>query len=359
VGAAVSQLTFDVLGEGGGDELEAPKSLKSEDIERTWYKGRVLSHSSMYLYKQCPQKWKFKYVDKIPEKPRSYFSFGKSVHNGLEFLFTKLTEMPTLEAVLAHYKTGWLREGYETHQQEKWFFQEGERILKGFYAKHHADFKNVLQVEFRFTIGIEGVPVTGFIDRIDNTPSGGIAIIDYKTGKPFDKARVRNDPQLTLYQMATRELLGKNVETVSLYHLNSFTALTVPAHSKTLEENLRQSVVETAHGIQDAKFEPKPDAKGHCQWCDYVQVCPAFAGKKLPMATAEAYQEPIPHVADKFGQLNKKIKEMEAERDQLGDTLLSHFRHTATEDAQGKHFSVKVIHGENGEEPKLESKPLK
>jgi hypothetical protein len=56
---------------------------------------------------------------------------------------------------------------------------------------------------------------------------------------------------------------------------------------------------------------------------------------------------------------NKKIKEMEAERDQLGDTLLSHFRHTATEDAQGKHFSVKVIHGENGEEPKLESKPLK
>lgn len=349
----MSQLTFDAIGDG--DEQEIPKALKAEGIGNSWYKGRVLSHSSISLYRQCAQKWKFKYVDKIPEKPRSYFSFGKSVHNGLEFLFTKLTEMPTLEAVLAHYKGNWLREGYETPQQEKWFFNEGERILKGFYAKHHGDFKNVWQVEFRFTIGIEGVPVTGFIDRIDNTPSGGIALIDYKTGKPFDKSRVRTDPQLTLYQMATAELLGKKVETVSLYHLNSFTAITMPAHSKELESKFRKVVVETAQSIQDGKFDPVPDPKGHCQWCDYAQVCPAFAGKKLPMAVAEAYQEPIPHVADKYGDITRKIKELKKERNLLGETLLSHFSHTATEHVEGKHFSVRVIHGEAGGEPKLEA----
>lgn len=354
----MSQLTFDAIGDSSES---APKALAQEEgLEGSWYKGRVLSHSSISTYRQCAQRWKFKYIDKIPEKPRSYFSFGKSVHQGLEFLFTKLTEgLPTLDNMLAHYKTNWLREGYETPQQEKWFFQEGERILRGFYAKHHADFKNVWQVEFKFTIGIEGVPVMGYIDRIDNTPSGGIAIIDYKTGKAFDKSRVKADPQLTLYQMATRELLGKEVESVTLYHLNSFTALTVPAHAKTLEDTLRQTVVETARGIQEGKFDPTPDAKGHCQWCDYVQVCPAFAGKKLPMALAEAYQEPIPHVTDKFGQLNKKIKEMEAERDLLGTTLLSHFRHTNTEQTQGKHFSVKVVHGTEGAEPTLESEEIK
>ncbi len=354
----MSQLTFDVIG-GGGDDAETPKSLKADDIERTWYTGRVLSHSSMYVYKQCPQKWKFKYIDKIPEKPRSFFSFGKSVHTGLEFLFTKLTEMPTLDEVLAHYKTSWLREGYETPQQEKWFFQEGERIIKGFHAKHHADFKNVMQVEFRFTVGIEGVPVTGFIDRIDNTPSGGIALIDYKTGKPFDKTRVKSDPQLTLYQLATQQLLGKKVETVTLYHLNSLTPLTVPAHSPGMEGKLRESVVEVARGIQDAKFDPKPDARGHCQWCDYAQVCPAFAGKKLPMATAEAYQEPIPHVADKYGELTRKIKELKTERNLLGDTLLNHFSRTATEIVEGRYFSVKVIHDDKGGEPKLEADEIK
>jgi hypothetical protein len=30
---------------------------------------RPLSHSSISLYNECPQKYKFKYVDKIPEKP--------------------------------------------------------------------------------------------------------------------------------------------------------------------------------------------------------------------------------------------------------------------------------------------------
>jgi hypothetical protein len=90
-----------------------------------------------------------------------------------------------------------------------------------------------------------------------------------------------------------------------------------------------------------------------------VQICPAFSGKKLPLVTAEKFQEPIPHVTDRYGQLDKKVRELTAERDLLGETLLSHFRHTATEKVDGKHFSVRVVHGEHGEEPRLESDPLK
>ena len=48
---------------------------------------RALSHSSISLYLECPQKWKFKYVDKIPEKPRHFFSFGQSCHEALEFFY--------------------------------------------------------------------------------------------------------------------------------------------------------------------------------------------------------------------------------------------------------------------------------
>src|SRR5262249_53578480 len=155
---------------------------------------------SVGMYRACPQRWKFRYIDKVPEKPRSFFSFGKSVHTGLEFLFEKSTEpRPSLDDVLTHYKLNWLREGYETSAQEKWFFQEGERILRGFYAKHANDLNNVFQVEYKFTVDIDGVPVTGYIDRIDSTLKGGLAVVDYKTGKAFDKSRVRIDPQLTLY----------------------------------------------------------------------------------------------------------------------------------------------------------------
>src|SRR6185295_39282 len=99
----MSQLTFDVF--GGASMPDEHVSIVTDQKPAEWYKGRALSHSSMSTYLTCPQKWKFRYIDKIPEKPRSVFSFGKSVHTGLEFLFTRIGEtLPTLEEMLAHFK---------------------------------------------------------------------------------------------------------------------------------------------------------------------------------------------------------------------------------------------------------------
>ena len=159
------------------------------------------------------------------------------MHGGLEFLFEDIAgPLPTLEALLENYKANWISEGYETAPQEKWFFQEGDRILRGFYAKHKSSRANVFQVEYKFNVVIEGVPVMGYIDRIDKTAEDALAIVDYKTGKAFDKSRVRSDSQMTLYQIAIEDIFKKPVETVTLYHLNSLTPLTVPAHSRTMEK---------------------------------------------------------------------------------------------------------------------------
>lgn len=345
----MSQLTFDGVFDGADDTEPMSASIATAE----WYKGRSLSYSSMNTYQTCPLRWKFRYIDKIPEKPRSVFSFGKSVHSGLEFLFSKLDEgLPTIEAVLAQFKAGWLRDGYESAAQEKWFFQEGERILRGFYEKHAREFGQVYKVEFRFTFHIEGIPVTGFIDRIDTVDENSLAVIDYKTGKAFDKTRVRRDPQLSLYQMAAKELLGKDVKTVTLYHLNSLTPVTVPAHPKELEDNVRQTVVSTARGISENKFDPNPDAKGHCQWCDYLQICPAFSGKNMVSNSAE----PLSSVVDRYGQLDRKAKELAAERDLLGLTLLSHLAKSGATTLDGKRFQIRTTG--NAESPSLESLPL-
>jgi len=256
----VSQLSF-------GDMLSEKKK------EEPWFKGRPLSHSSISTYQLCPQKWKFRYIDKIPQKPRSYFSFGKSVHSALEFFFSKIHNiLPSSEDVLVNYKANWIREGYETAAQEKWFYNEGERILKGFVVKHQNVFSQVKEVEYKFTIEVEGVPLLGYIDRIDETPDNKLIIVDYKTGKAFDKSRVRSDPQLTLYQMAVKESFGKPVEKLTFYHLNSLTPITVLPHSEEKEKAFSQVVLQSARGITEKKYDPNPDEKGHCRWCDYLQV---------------------------------------------------------------------------------------
>lgn len=346
----MSQLTFNGFGKEPEAPTPAPATAPVTPVEvAPWYKGRVLSHSSISTYRACPQKWKFRYVDRIPEKPRSFFSFGKSVHAGLEFLFTRRESLPSLEQMLDEYRGQWLREGYETPAQEKWFFQEGERILKGFYAKHQSESAKVLEVELKFTVSVEGIPVTGFIDRVDSTPRGGLAIVDYKTGKAFDKSRVRNDPQLTLYQIACAQLFGKPVETVTLYHLNSLTPLTVPAHAPKLEENVRAMVVEAARGINDLNFEAKPDERGVCQYCDYAQICPALAARKKTAPAAAS--EPMAALADRYGKLDARIRELETEKARMADELRKHMRLADTSRVQGEHFSVELKPAASGERP--------
>src|SRR5438105_1554586 len=160
---------------------------------------RPLSHSSISLYRDCPQKYKFKYIDKLPEKPKSFFSFGKSVHSALEFFYNvPALPPPSLEQVLAHYKENWISEGYKDAGQEEASLQEGERILREFHRKHIADFKPPFFAEYKFELQVDGVPVIGFVDRIDKIDSERIAIVDYKTGKSFSNDRVKTDSQLTM-----------------------------------------------------------------------------------------------------------------------------------------------------------------
>ncbi len=353
----MSQMMLDgFMDENTPTAAAVEKSAEDAPRAETWYKGRVLSHSSISMYRTCPQRWKFRYIDKVPEKPRSQFSFGKSVHTALEFLFEKVGQpWPSLEEVLAHYQLKWLRDGYESPVQEKWFFQEGDRIVRGFYAKHQKDAKNALQVEYKFTVDIEGVPVLGYVDRIDKMPSGGLAIVDYKTGKAFDKSRVRVDPQMTLYQMACAQTLNAPVESVTLYHLNSLTPLTVPAHSRKQETDYRAVVVEAAKGVMDQKFEPKPDERGHCMWCDYMQICPAFAGKKAGLKNGSTTS--LTELADRYGKLTDRVRALQDETEQVRRDIESRLRVTGQTEAEGKHYMVRMD-APLGEPSALQVKPI-
>ena len=337
----MEQLNFDSLTGTTTPASEAAAPPRAEVFSMKPYFNKPLSHSSVSLYETCPQRFKFRYIDKLPEKPKPFFSFGKSVHAGLEFLFAKLSgPWPSVEELVDFYKKNWLREGYETPEQERDYYLDGERILKGFYEKHKNDLRQSMFVEYKFNLHIEGVPVTGFVDRIDKTESGRLHIIDYKTGKAFDKSRVKEDPQLSLYQLALTELLGLEVESVTLYHLNSLTPLTTPAHSPSLLEGVRARVRHAAEGIAAGRFEPVPDEKGHCRFCDYKPVCPAFAasspapGDELPPAAA------VEQAVDRYAELSQQIRDLEKEMEALRPLIEDYCRRKGYRRVMGKQHEL-------------------
>src|SRR3546814_4964540 len=58
-------------------------------------------------------------------------------------------------------------------------------------AAQVSDGRRVLAAELRGAIDLAGVTLNGTADRIDRLGTGGIGIVDYKTGKPPSAAAVR------------------------------------------------------------------------------------------------------------------------------------------------------------------------
>ncbi len=308
---------------------------------------RPLSHSSIYLYRDCPKRWHFKYIEKIPEKPKHFFSFGKSMHSVLEYFYNVQTlPPPDLEKVLKNYHKNWLTEGYQNETQEADYKAQGERILREYYAKHIDRFRIPYFVEYRFNLEVDGVKVVGFIDRIDKLDDGRLSIVDYKTGKAIPKSRVAQDQQLTMYQMACEELLGLKVEELTFYHLPSQTALTVGPHKKEQIAVLREKIVDTAEQIKAEKFVPKPEER-KCGWCDYKPLCPAFKHEFAKQSNGAAEEQPalrsdekLAKLVDRYGKMKEDIDERDEKADKLKQAIIDTLRAKGYVRAFGSDYEV-------------------
>lgn len=297
----------------------------------------ILSHSAISMYQECPLKYKFRYVERIPQEPRSYFSFGKSVHKALEFFYDTRVSVPAaLNVLLAHYEKHWEKEGYKNPDEESAYKEEGRRILREFWTRASGDFHPALFTEYTFLMDVDGVKVRGIVDKIDKLPSGGLHITDYKTGRAFDLNRVEKDPQLTLYQMACEKNLGLPVENLTLFHLPSLTPFTVKPHNAALKEAVREKVVKTAESISRALFEPVYE-EAKCSRCDYQRLCPLFRHKFLQEKDGA---DEAARWADEYGRLKTETKKADLRMEELREKIVEHCRKNNLRRLFGKCFEI-------------------
>jgi len=218
--------------------------------------------------------YKLTKIDGLREKPKSYFSFGNSLHKALAYFYSYIPPPSPLNDFLAYYKENWIGEGYENEEEERNHFEYGKKILKEFHALHTKDFRSPLAVEHRFQVDLDGVPVRGVIDRVDKLQNGKVELVDYKTSRDlFDLEDVLENDQLTLYQIGIEKSMGMQVEKLTLYHLRSQT----PVSSKRRSEARVAEVVEMIHKVADSIEEERFDPKlgSYCP-CDFPEYCPYF-----------------------------------------------------------------------------------
>ena len=124
----------------------------------------------------------------------------------------------------------------------------------------------------------DGAPVRiyGGIDRIDRLPSGGIEVLDYKTGNPKNQPKVAENLQLTIYALACRDALGLGTpERVTLYFTESAQRMSTVRSDEELD-TARELIIGIVGRIRAGEFTASPGFKP-CGYCDYRAMCPERA----------------------------------------------------------------------------------
>jgi DNA helicase-2/ATP-dependent DNA helicase PcrA len=233
--------------------------------------GLMLSASDIDTYRLCPLKYKFARVFRIPQEPTIHQRFGIVLHQVLERFHS--TANGSLEDLMELFEGAWRRSGFGDSDDERQFRERAVAALRRYWHGERESEAEPVWFERSFAFRLGPHLLRGRVDRVDRHPDGSYELIDYKTGKAKTEAELREDVQLSLYQMGARESWSLRTSAQSYFYV--LTGEKVPVeHSEEELDRVKTTVAEIADGIMRQDFEPKPSYEV-CHFCDYRIICPA------------------------------------------------------------------------------------
>ena len=245
------------------------------------------SHSKLTTYQQCPQKYKFRYVDEIPPPIRSIeLHLGNTVHRALEKLYEDAKHGQTLscDEILAFYQQKW-DEGYRPQMRivrsgttARTYLEYGRQMLLAYHRRFHPFTESAtLELEEKFLFPLsEGREIRGIIDRLARAGDGSLEIHDYKTSRRFPTpSQAGSDTQLALYELALRHRWPDTQRITLIWHYLAFDKDISIAKTLRQLETVKQSALGLIQRIESTTTFPT-QVTPLCDWCEYKEICPAM-----------------------------------------------------------------------------------
>lgn len=256
-----------------------------------------LSPSRASDFMQCPLLYRFRVIDKLPEKPSEAATRGTLVHAVLERLFDAPAGERTAPRAKALIPGQWdrLREvkpeladlfadDGQGERMTRWL-GEAEQLVERWFTLEDPTRLEPAERELFVEAQLEsGLKLRGIIDRVDVAPTGEVRIVDYKTGKaPRPEYAEGALFQMKFYALVVWRLKGVVPRRLQLVYLGSGDVLTYDPVVEDLERVERK-----LHALWDAiqlatetgEWRPRPTKL--CGWCDHQAVCPEFGGTPPP-----------------------------------------------------------------------------
>jgi putative RecB family exonuclease len=255
----------------------------------------ALSPSRAGDFKQCPLLYRFRAIDRLPERPTPAQVRGTLVHAVLERLYTLPAAERVPTAARALVEPEWARLCAEEPelatalfddpgQVPGWLASAGELVEAYFRLEDPRRLEPAARELLVETELASGVLLRGYVDRLDEAPTGELRVVDYKTGAaPREIAEVRALFQMKFYALALLLLRGVVPAQLRLLYLADGEMLTYRPEAEELHrfartlEAIWAAIVEAG---RTGDFRPNPGRM--CEWCSHRARCPAWDGTPPP-----------------------------------------------------------------------------
>jgi DNA helicase-2/ATP-dependent DNA helicase PcrA len=170
-------------------EAEKPKvSLIDKNYIDHLLQNYTLSVTHLSNYLDCPLKFYFQNLIRVPSGKSPAATFGQAVHWALNKAFCTLAdnnnEFPAVDEFMGHFKWYMFRNRDSfTKEDFKLRLDYGEKILPPYYEQNLSKWNKVAVTERGIkNVEIAGIPIKGNLDKIEFTGKQ-VNVVDYKTGK--------------------------------------------------------------------------------------------------------------------------------------------------------------------------------
>ena len=257
---------------------------------------RFFSPTAAGTYRQCPLRWKYRYIDKLPDPPGEPALVGTFAHRVLEHLCDDPADdrTPDRARELAGEAWRWIstRQDFAAlgldAAAEREFRWKAWTAIDALWQLEDPAQVAVRSTEQQISTTLDQVPFRGVVDRLDDADDG-LVVTDYKTGKP--PRRDRRDEalaQVILYAAAVEADTGERPVRARLLFLGGNREIIETRVDDTLLATTTGNLTATWEALgadcADDTFEPSTGPL--CGWCAYVATCDKGRSEVLHRAEA-------------------------------------------------------------------------
>lgn len=243
-----------------------------------------LSPSAVSEYENCPQLYKYRKIDKLPEPPSLDAERGTLVHTVLQDLFEIPAPDRTPRSAIDLLPSRWAAQLADkpalkemVTNDKEWLDRASALLQTYFTLENPTSFEAThreMHLENNFASNIY---LHGYVDRLDVAPTGEVRIVDYKTGKsPKPGWEEKALFQLRVYALLYWKNNGVLPRLLQLIYLGDGKLVkSTPsmAELESTEKVLNRVAKDIFISIDKEYWPPKPSRL--CDWCFFKSICPA------------------------------------------------------------------------------------